>query len=62
MKEKDFFITTISELIDVSDLVVTAETLNNNIKLSDFGDGVKNISFYDLIYKKPSKINKPFYP
>ncbi|MCB0580994.1 MAG: hypothetical protein KDD10_17000 [Phaeodactylibacter sp.] len=31
------------------------------IKLSDFGEGVKRISFYLLTYQEPSKINVPFW-
>ena len=59
MKKKDFFITTIGGLTDSSDLVITEETLNNNIKLSDFGEGVRNISFCALTYQEPNRINEP---
>lgn len=61
MKQKDFFITTIGGLTDVSDLLTTEDTLNNNIKLSDFGENVKNISFYALTYREPSTLNEPFW-
>ena len=50
MEQKDFFIPTMGDLWDTSDLTVTEETLNNNIKLSDFGSGVNRISFYLLTY------------
>ena len=49
------------DLWDTSDLTVTEETLNNNIKLSDFGSGVNRISFYVLTYQEPSRINVPFW-
>ena len=61
MRHKDFFITTMGELSDTSDLIVTEETLNNNIKLSDFGEGVRNITFFALTYQEPSSINEPFW-
>ena len=46
---------------DTSDLYVTQDTMNNNIKLSDFGGGVRKISFYALTYEEPSRINEPFW-
>lgn len=61
MEQQDFFITTIGGLSDTSDLTVTGETLNNNIRLSEFGQGVRNISFYALTYQEPSRINEPFW-
>ncbi len=50
MQDKDFFITSIGGLRDVADIIVTRETFNNNIRLSDFGEGVKRISFHALTY------------
>jgi hypothetical protein len=61
MEQKDFFITTIGGLADVSDLTVTEDTLNNNIKLSDFGTGVKRISFMALTYRQLDEIHTPFW-
>ena len=61
MVKDDFFITTISGQIDVSDIIATRETLNNNIKLSDFGAGVKTISFFALIEEEPSRFHSPFW-
>ena len=61
MEQKDFFISTIGGLSDTSDLIVTRETLNNNIKLSDYGSGVRRISFYALTYQEPSRINEPYW-
>jgi len=61
MEQKDFFITTIGGLADPSDLIVTEDTLNNNITLSDFGTGVQHISFFALTYQEPGKINEPFW-
>lgn len=61
MEQKDFFITTIGGLRDVSDLLMTEDTLNNNIKLADFGENVKNISFYALTYCEPNTFNEPFW-
>ena len=61
MEQKDFFITTMGGLSDTSDLYITEDTLNNNIKLSDFGSGVRKISFYALTYQEPSRINEPFW-
>ena len=61
MGQKDFFITTIGDLLDPWDLIVTVDTLNNNIKLSDFGESVKRVSFYALTYYDSSGINKPFW-
>ena len=60
-KEKDFFITTMGDLSDTSALIVTGHTLNNNIKLSDFGKGVRKISFYALTYCDSTGINEPFW-
>lgn len=61
MEQQEFFITTIGDLSDPSDLIVTEDTLNNNIKLSDFGKGVRKISFYALTYQKPSRVHEPFW-
>ncbi|MCO6491257.1 MAG: hypothetical protein J5I98_22765 [Phaeodactylibacter sp.] len=61
MEQKDFFITTMGDLSDTSDLIVTGHTLNNNIKLSDFGKGVRKISFYALTYHDSTGINEPFW-
>ncbi|MCB9347985.1 MAG: hypothetical protein H6573_10815 [Lewinellaceae bacterium] len=61
MEQKDFFISTIGGLSDTSDLIVTRETLNNNINLSNFGSGVRKISFYALTYQEPSRINEPYW-
>lgn len=61
MEQKGFFITTMGGLSDTSDLYVTQDTLNNNIKLSDFGKGVRKISFYALTYEEPSRINEPYW-
>ncbi|MCO6491886.1 MAG: hypothetical protein J5I98_25950 [Phaeodactylibacter sp.] len=61
MGQKDFFITTMGDLSDTSDLYVTQDTLNNNVKLSDFGKGVKKISFYALTYHDSTGINEPFW-
>ena len=61
MEQKDFSITTIGGLTDVSDLLITEDTLNNNISLSHFGEGVRNISFCALTYQEPNRINKPFW-
>ena len=61
MEQKGFFITTMGDLSDTSDLIVTGHTLNNNIKLSDFGQGVRKISFYALTYHDSTGINEPFW-
>ncbi|MCB9293192.1 MAG: hypothetical protein H6559_08745 [Lewinellaceae bacterium] len=61
MEQEEFFISTTGGLSDTSDLTVTEDTLNNNIKLSDFGSGVRRISFYPLTYQEPSRINEPYW-
>ena len=61
MEQKGFFISTTGGLSDTSDLTVTEDTLNNNIKLSDYGSGVRRISFYPLTYQEPSRINEPYW-
>lgn len=61
MEQKEFVITAAGGLADVSDLMVTGETLNNNIKLADFGKGVRNISFCALTYREPNEIHNPFW-
>lgn len=61
MEQEEFFISTTGGLSDTSDLTVTEDTLNNNIKLSDFGQGVRKISFYALTYYDSSGINEPFW-
>ena len=44
--DRDFFISSIGGIRDVSDLLVAEDTFNNNLKLSDFGTGVKRITFF----------------
>lgn len=61
MEQKEFFITTIGGLLDTSDLIATGDTLNNNIRLSDFGEGVRKVSYFALTYQQPSRINEPFW-
>ena len=61
MEQEEFFISTTGGLSDTSDLTVTEDTLNKNIKLSDFGNSVKRISFYPLTYQEPSRINEPYW-
>ena len=61
MEQTGFFITPMGDLSDSSDLIVTEDTLNNNIKLSDFGGGVSKVSFYALTYYDSSGINEPFW-
>jgi hypothetical protein len=61
MEQKGFFITTMGDLLDTSDLIVTEDTLNNNIDLADFGKGVSYISFFALTYYDANGINEPFW-
>lgn len=61
MEQQDFFITTMGDPLDTSDLIVTEDTLNNNIRLSDFGKGVRKVSFYALTYGDSEGFNEPFW-
>jgi hypothetical protein len=53
MEQQDFFITTMGAPLDTSDLIVTEDTLNNNIRLSDFGKGVQKLFFEVAFFKRP---------
>ncbi len=59
MEGKEFFITSIGGLRDTADLIVTRETFNQNIKLSNFGKGVKSIVFHLLTFKENDGIHTP---
>ena len=59
MENKDFFINSIGGLRDTADLIVTRETFNQNIKLTDFGKGLKCIIFHLLTFKENDGIHTP---
>lgn len=61
MEIKNFFITTIGNQLDTSDLLITEDTLNAHIDLSEFGDKIKRIVFFGMTDPENSQFYEPYW-